>query len=87
MPLYYSAACGLRSLAKRLAVTQSNDLNPREGSILALLYVAVDKGHLDIARVLLEHGACADIRIDDNWTLLHRASYCLDIDIMQLLIE
>jgi ankyrin repeat protein len=88
-PLYYSASCGLRSLTERLVALQPNDVNPREGStsIWAPLSVAINKRHLDVARLLLEHGACADIRINGDWTLLHHASYRRDIDVMQLLLE
>jgi ankyrin repeat protein len=49
--------------------------------------MAIKKRHLDVARLSLEHAACADIRINGDWTLLHHASYRRDIDVMQLLLE
>jgi ankyrin repeat protein len=86
-PLYYSAACGLRSLVERLVATHPKDVNPREGSIWASLRVAIEKRQLDVARLLLEHGACADIKDTNGWTLLHEASYGWDIGALQLLLE
>jgi ankyrin repeat protein len=83
-PLYYSAACGYPNLIERLIAIYPNDVNPREGG-WAPMYVAVTMGHLDVARVLLEHGACVDFRTGD-WTLLHFASSKPDLDAIQLLL-
>ncbi len=86
-PLYYSAACGLRSLVERLVATHPKDVNPREGSIWAPLRVAIEKRQLNVARLLLEHGAYPDIKGTNGWTLLHEASYGWDIGALQLLLE
>ena len=88
-PLYYSAACGLHGLAERLVAIRPNDVNPRERSAWAPLRVAVERGHLDVVRVLLEYGAYVNIRSYDNWTPLQYASYRddQDGDIMQLLLK
>ena len=85
-PLYYSAAFGFRSLAERLVATHPDDIN-RKGSFWAPLWVATNKRYLDIARLLLEHGARVNIRGYGDWTLLHRASYGGDSDVIQLLLE
>ena len=84
---YYSAS-GLHNLmTKRLVAIHPNDVHPREGSIRIPLTVALGKGHLDVARVLLEHGACACFNRYCDWTPLHFVSYGSDIDAMRLLLE
>ena len=51
---------------------------PRRVQLFLGLRVAIKKRHLDVARLLLDHGACADIRINGDWTLLHHASHRWD---------
>ncbi len=85
-PLYYSALCGLRSVAEQLITIYPNDINSREGSHWSPLGGAVHNGHLDVARLLLEHGAFRN-HVVGNWTLLHYASYDNNIDVMELLLE
>jgi len=85
-PLYYSASCGLRSVAEQLITIYPNDINSREGSYWSPLRGAVRNGHLDVARLLLEHGAFPN-HVDGHWTLLHHASYNNNIDVIELLLE
>ena len=85
-PLYYCAACDLRSLTEYLAVIHPNDVNTRDGYIWAPLYAAVEKGHLDVARVLLEHGAYVNFTSYSSWTPLHHASSRRGSDAMLLLL-
>jgi ankyrin repeat protein len=85
-PLYYSALCGLRSVAEQLITIYPNDINSREGSRWSPLRGAVRKGHLDVARLLLEHGAFPN-HVVGSWTLLHDTSYNNNIDAIGLLLE
>ncbi len=85
-PLYYSALCGLRSIAEQLITIYPNDINSREGSDWSPLRGAVHNGHLDVARLLLEHGAFRN-HVVGSWTLLHYASYNNNIAAIQLLLE
>src|SRR5712672_643941 len=89
-PLYYSAACGLRSVTEQLISLYPNDVNPQEDTTPAPLWTATDNGYVDIARLLLQHGANANYVRDplwDNWTLLHCASYDGSSEIIRLLLE
>jgi ankyrin repeat protein len=85
-PLYYSAACGLRKLAERLIAIHLHDVNPPDDRHLGPLNVAVIEEHLDVARLLLEHGADPN-RIFVSWTLLHHVSYNGKSDVIQLLLD
>ena len=85
-PLYYSAACGLRSLTEQLISIYPNDVNPPESSVWVPLDGAVHNGHLDVTRTLLEHGAEVNNKRYD-WTPLHYASHVGSSDIVQLLLE
>ena len=85
-PLYYSAACGLPSLAEKLITILPNDVNSPEGADWSPLYTAVNTGHLDVARLLLDHGADPN-RVTCSWTPLHNASFAGNSDGIQLLLD
>ncbi|KAH9983063.1 ankyrin repeat-containing domain protein [Russula compacta] len=85
-PLYYSAACGLRSLTEQFFAIHPNDLNPQESFDRVRLRGVVNNDHLDVARLLPEHGADASNR-RPSWTLLHYASHGGSSDVVQLLLE
>jgi ankyrin repeat protein len=53
----------------------------------APLRVALYCGHLDIARLLLEHGADATAQDDNKLTPLRLASICRHLEISQLVFE
>ena len=57
VPLYYAALCGIRDLAERLLAAHPQDLNAQGGVRGAPLNAALHNGHLNIALLLLEHGA------------------------------
>ncbi len=86
-PLYYSAACGVRSLTEQLIAIYPNDINPPDGSDHSPLYGAVYNGHIDVARLLLEHGAFPNPVVAGCWTLLHHTSCGDDNDSVGLLLE
>jgi ankyrin repeat protein len=73
--LHYAAFCGIHDVAAFLIVEHSQDVNARGFAKKETpLYVASRRGEGDVARVLLEHGADAEIQDDDKLTPLHRAS-------------
>ena len=56
-PLYYASLCGFRGLVEHLIVFHFRDVNCRGGSHTTALHAASVKGHLDVASLLLKHGA------------------------------
>jgi len=87
VPLYYAALCGFRNLAERLIDAHPEDVNARGGVKLTPLHAALDRGHPDIARLLLERGA--DVECHGRWlqTPLHIASRQGYADIVGSLID
>ena len=64
-PLHYAAFCGMHDVAKFLVVEHSQDVNARGFDEKETpLHVASRRGHVDVARLLLEHGA--DVNARDN---------------------
>ena len=57
VPLYYAALCGIRDLAERLLAAYPQDLNARGGVRGTPLNAALYNGHLNVALLLLGHGA------------------------------
>ena len=87
-PLFYSVSVGLRSVSEQLISLHPNDVNPPENRTMAPLWPAVDDGYIDIAGLLLQHGANPNYAFDqDNWTLLHLASSDGSNEIIQLLLK
>jgi ankyrin repeat protein len=86
-PLYYAAACGFRSLAERLIAVSPGQVNVEGGCYVFPLHVASHRGHVDVIRLLLEHGADVNAKANYNRTSLHFASELGHIEVMQLLLE
>ena len=75
IPLLYAAFCGLHDITTFLIVEHSQDVNARGFAKRETpLHVASRCGHIDVAQLLLEHGADADARDNDDCTPLLRAS-------------
>ena len=55
--LYYAALCGFKGLTEYLVSTHGQDVNSDSGHHGTPLHAASFKGHIDTARVLLNHGA------------------------------
>ena len=53
---------------------------------LSPLHYASARGHLDVARYLLEQGANRDKADNNGWTSLHYAAYCDHLEIAKLLM-
>ena len=87
-PLHYAACCGLYDVVKVLATEYPHDVNSRsfigEGTPL---HLTSQTGHVDVARLLIKHGADAAAQGKDGTTPLHRASEEGHVDLARLLIE
>jgi hypothetical protein len=80
-PLHYAAFCGLHIIVKFLAIEHSEDV-PVHSRVIddwpfgnyTPLDLASREGHVEAARVLVEHGADVKARDEDGSTPLHRLS-------------
>ena len=86
-PLHYAAICGLCDVVKGLAIDPM-DVNsqyfPYESTPL---HLSTQKGHADIARILVERGTNVASQLQGVWTPLHEASCHGCLDIARFLVE
>jgi len=83
-PLHYAAFCGLRDVVEFLVIEHSQDVNvPGFNLKSTALHEA---SSMEVAQLLLEHGA--DVRVGDEYTEtpLHRASEMGRAEVVQLLL-
>lgn len=86
--LHYAALLGLHDLTTFLVVECSQDVNAAGLAYNRTpLHAASRGGHVDFARILLEHGAEANSQDDDKWTPLHIASQGGHAELAELLME
>ena len=78
VPLYYAALCGFDDIAERLVVIYPQDVNSRGGRLKTPLHAAVAKGHVKVAKLLLQHGADVSALDGQLRTPLHLAAECGD---------
>ena len=87
-PLHYAALWGLRTIVEFLVIEHSQDVRCRGlTNMVTPLHLASREGHVAVARFLLEHGADADARDNDNCTPLHWASQQGHLELVRVLIE
>jgi len=87
-PLHYAAFCGLPDIAKMLTIEHPQGVNSRSfNDALTPLHLASRYGHVDLARMLVEHGADVSAQEEDGWTALHWASDYGHVDLAQMLVE
>jgi ankyrin repeat protein len=85
-PLYYAALFGFGYLARRLIVTHRENVNASFNKWTPL-HAASEGGHVGAVRVLLDHGARMNVRLDDGRKPLHLASRNGHLKVVQLLLE
>jgi ankyrin repeat protein len=85
-PLYYVAGHGFLGMARHLILRCPQDVNACH-NYGPPLHAAVDGGHIEVSRLLLEHSA--DVDICGRWgqTPLHLAWKRGHLDIVQLLLD
>jgi len=87
-PLHYAGFCGLYNVAKVLAIEYPQDVNSRSFiDEKTPLHLISQVGHIDVARLLIDHGADVAAQSKDGTTPLHRASKGGHVDLAQLLID
>ena len=87
-PLHYAACCGLRDMAKILAIEHPQDVNSQSvDDASSPLHLASRGGHVDLARMLVEHGADVSAQKKDGSTVLHLASESGHVDVSRMLVE
>ena len=84
-PLHYASFCGLHDIVEVLAIEHPQDVNSR--SFLGEETPLHLTSQVDVARLLIEHGADATAQGNFGMTPLHRASERGDVDVARLLIE
>jgi ankyrin repeat protein len=87
-PLHYAALCGLDTIVNFLLVECSHDVNDLGFDDNSTpLHLASGRGYVDVARILLEHGADATHQDELGLTPLHRASQHGHLEVVHLLLE
>ena len=86
-PLFFVALCGFSGFAKHLIITRALDVNAKVHFDSTPLFAASRKGHIDVAQVLLDHGAVVSAQDIHDQTPLSWASYEGHIDLVRLLLE
>jgi len=85
--LSYSARYGLYVLTEQLLSVHPNDVDLWTLGAPGPLWQAIRGGYLDVARLLLEHGADVNHTSTSGWTTLHVATLHSDNHAIQLLLE
>lgn len=71
--LYYAVLCGFHDLVKHLAIKRPQHVNAICGRYSFPLLAALGEGHVNVAELLLEHGANVDAREKTGKTILLKA--------------
>ncbi|KAH8999662.1 ankyrin repeat-containing domain protein [Lactarius hatsudake] len=75
-PLYYAALCGFYDLVRRLIVRHPEQINHHGGHYNTPLVAALSRKHVQVAELLLKHGACVNVR--GNPPLLYAITFSDD---------
>jgi ankyrin repeat protein len=89
-PLHYAAFYGLYDIAKFLIDEHSQDVNARGFSAGETpIVVATRKGHPDIVRLLIKHGADMETRNLKglDWNALDKAASIGEVDVLHVLLD
>jgi hypothetical protein len=85
--LHHCAENGLATSVKRLLSIRNINVNVKDVNGMTPLHWAVETGHIEIIRLLLQNGA--DVKAKSNYgdTPLHWAAIFGNVDILHLLVE
>jgi hypothetical protein len=83
VPLYYATLCGFRALVEHLMAAHPENVNARGGYYGTPVNAALIKRNVEIALLLIEHGADVNTIDETNRTPLYRASESGRIDIVE----
>ena len=72
-PLYYAVLCGFYEVVKHLAMKHPEQVNAIFGRYTFPLLAALGEDHIEVAKLLLEHGANIDARNTTGETILIKA--------------
>jgi ankyrin repeat protein len=87
-PLHYAAFYGMHDVVRFLIVEHSQDVNARGFKKNETpLHTALRRGHVDVAQLLLEHGADAEARNKSETTPLILASQGGFVEVSRVLLE
>jgi ankyrin repeat protein len=87
-PLLYAAVCNMEDIATFLIVEHSQDINAWGFELEETpLNVSSRLGHVEVAHVLLKHGADTKARDDEEMNPLDRAAYEGHAEVAQALLE
>ena len=87
-PLYFSALCGFYGLVEHLTITHPEYINAIGGQYQFPLLAALGEGHVEVAELLLKHGADLDVRDATGKTMLHIAIEWFEVyDILSDMLE
>jgi ankyrin repeat protein len=86
--LHYAAICGFHTIAKHLVSEYSQDVNACGLHKMSTpLHWASSKGHVEVVRYLLEHGANVTAQSQDGSMPLHWASQKGHIQVIRTLLQ
>ena len=86
--LHYAAICGFHTIATHLVSEYSQDVNACGLHKMSTpLHWASSKGHVEVVRYLLEHGANVTVQSQDGSMPLHWASQKGHIQVIRILLQ
>ena len=88
-PLHYAAFCGMHDIATFLIIEHSQDVHARRGFIReeTPLHVASAGGFVELACVLLKHGADIEARDGDDTSPLELATINVHLEFIRFLLQ
>jgi len=86
--LHYAAFCGFPSVVQFLVAAHPSEVHSQDSDDKSTpLHLALERGHAEVARLLVDYGADLTAQDDDGWTPLHFAVQEGSVDLVRFLIE